>query len=623
MKKIALAFTFVLFFGSVAHTQNTFANLIEVDTCANWFRADFSPPIDTSQLQWIFILQHRGATIATENNNDFGQLIDLNGTGRHELNQVLSVRGDTIFPTFRLRHDYLTTNNATQIVLQSNINGAINAPLAAPPFDGSTGGILFLASNQDLLINAPITAAAAGFRGGLESIRESECGAFTTANNFFYAANNWRGTFKGESITDPNLLTGRETGRGANLSGGGGGNDHNTGGGGGGHLRPGGDGAPNEEPGFFNCSGDFPGIGGRGLPANVEGSTRIYFGGGGGAGHSNNPNPSAGGRGGGIIVLFAQSIHFGLDASISVEGQSAAEVDGDGAGGGGAGGTILLLSDTLTQEMGGELPVFNLTGGQGGNADNNNQNRCFGPGGGGAGGQLVSLQPIPIEIFAPVIPGGLGGQSVNSNICDLGDNPGSKGSIGELSTTNFALLTPQEALDIPLTTIVEQPLCEGIPSTIGFEGLISCYRSEWFILQSNGNLTSLINSPDYTGADTPSLTILAAPVTDSVTYRLILFNAAGEAIITSDFTLVTNSLPTANFSFSFNTETEVIFDNQSINATSFQWVFANNGNSTDSIPPAIDFGTPGEYQVSLIALNACGADTTQQTITIEGAAVSA
>ncbi len=84
--------------------------------------------------------------------------------------------------------------------------------------------------------------------------------------------------------------------------------------------------------------------------------------------------------------------------------------------------------------------------------------------------------------------------------------------------------------------------------------------------------------------------------------------------------ITVNELPTANFVFSTN-YLDVTFINTSTNAVSYFWNFGDGNTSTfpDNTHTYIADGT---YDVTLIATNACGSDTTIITINIVGVSIA-
>ncbi|MGB3546908.1 MAG: PKD domain-containing protein, partial [Saprospiraceae bacterium] len=182
-------------------------------------------------------------------------------------------------------------------------------------------------------------------------------------------------------------------------------------------------------PGFFNCRGDFPGRGGSAL---LVDSTRLFMGGGGGAGHANNGAISAGSRGGGIAIAFAPVMVFAPITGMLAGADSPVGVEGDGAGGAGAGGTIVMKTDTYVL-LPGAFPNLGVNGGRGADTDNNDQDRCFGPGGGGAGGRILA-DNISDDYLVNVASGSAG-FSANSTIssCQAAGNGSQDGEDGSIA----------------------------------------------------------------------------------------------------------------------------------------------------------------------------------------------
>ena len=298
---------------------------------------------------------------------NFGNLSSLNGAGLYEYNQITSINGQTLTLANTLQNDYISANS--QVVgFEIHTDAIISSEITAPAWNGTTGGIVIIEAVNSLTLQADINVNGLGFRGGLSYIASDDnCNFATFSNNYSYESDNWRGAPKGEGIAD--FVSGHENGRGAQANGGGGGNSHNSGGGGGALHSIGGIGGTNEEPSFFGCSGNFSGIGGKSL---INSSTRIFLGGGGGSGHSNNNAATRGGAGGGIIILKAPEIVFST-GEVTANGLTGDSTSGDGAGGGGSAGSVLIVSDNVSG-----VTAISAQGGTGGNADNQNQNRCFG-----------------------------------------------------------------------------------------------------------------------------------------------------------------------------------------------------------------------------------------------------
>lgn len=404
--------------------QNTYHQIGEIDPAGGWAILGSSAAVAAGSP--VLLYQAAGAEAFTGGGR-VGQLQTLNGAGRYAVNRVSATRGDTIFLALPVPLGFVAAH--TQLVV-----GLTEVPangLTADPWNGSTGGVAFVATSAPLTIDGRISANGSGFRGGAGTEAASDCDRLTRADNLTYAADNWRGSSRGEGIAS--LPTGQEFGRAPSTSGGGGGNDHNAGGGGGANVADGGIGAENTAGGVFNfsCRGRFPGLGANGLPNQPE---HAYFGGGGGAGHANNTASASGGNGGGLIVVWTEGkLSFGPESRLEVSGAEGSTVEGDGAGGGGAAGTIVLMADSIVGQ-----PNIVATGGNGGDVDNPSD-RCFGPGGGGGGGRLLLRGDTTDFIPMISLDGGRPGLRLNSDECAPTDRPGGIGQPGQVDTFELRL----------------------------------------------------------------------------------------------------------------------------------------------------------------------------------------
>lgn len=98
--------------------------------------------------------------------------------------------------------------------------------------------------------------------------------------------------------------------------------------------------------------------------------------------------------------------------------------------------------------------------------------------------------------------------------------------------------------------------------------------------------------------------------------------SANGCVSTETFTdyVCADAPPVASFTYSPNpvsvTDTEVTFENSSINAVSYVWDFTEAENSTSENPTVIFPQLPGEYPVSLIAISEAGCTDSTGTILI-------
>ncbi len=442
---------------NISGTINQYSSVNSIDYPGN--SVTVSDPGFFAVGDQVLLIQMQGATINETNSSSFGDISSYGGAGNYELATVCDVTGSVVILENDLVHsDYDPAGQVQLITVPVYADATVDAELTGQAWDGTTGGVVVLSVTNDLTLNAPINMDGKGFRGGAFENAVSNCVWFLGVNNYFYDTQNDGGGKKGESIAS--YISAKEYGRGAQAAGGGGGNDHNSGGGGGANAGAGGVGGEDISTGAFNCDGEFPGQGGK-LPA--LNSNRIFPGSGGGAGDGNNNVGTSGGNGGGIILIFTSTLTVGTSASISANGIAAANTTaGDGAGGGGAGGSIYLEASSVSG-----TPVLSAVGGKGGDVNNGNLNRCFGPGGGGGGGLIRTNLTLPGASL--VVAGGVAGESLNTTAA------GCTGSTGSAAGGAGMVLS-----DVVPSGTVLSPACSALP--VSWQGIQLELRSKTTLL---------------------------------------------------------------------------------------------------------------------------------------------
>jgi hypothetical protein len=380
-----------------------------------------------AQYDNAMLVQMKGASVSTTNDNTFGTVTSLNDAGNYELGYICKIKGDSVFFMHTLKNTYTVSGKVQLVKVPEYSSATVTTPLIPAPWNNTagTGGVLAIIVDNTLTLNENIAADTMGFKGGASKVLNGTCGSLVQFTNYSYntAGGSTGGGYKGEGIVD--LAANMNGGRGPAANGGGGGNDHNNGAGGGGNLVVGGNGGQNNST--TGCNNKYPGLAGRAL--NSNGGNKIYLGGGGGNGHGNNTlTMYGGGAGGGIVFIKADAI-VGNNYTVSAKGQTGAATIGDGSSGGGAGGTIIM---DVTNYIG-TTNVF-ADGGSGGNIDNlgtGSPNRSMGPGGGGSGGVLYFTGTAPGGIN--FVNGGIPGYSDNTSPVGLaGFNGAGYGSVGSI-----------------------------------------------------------------------------------------------------------------------------------------------------------------------------------------------
>lgn len=324
------------------------------------------------------------------------------GAGRWELARLESVSPGVLGLKAPLVGGFTAPGSqVVRVPEYTNVHVQPDSSLKAVPWNGSSGGVLAFLARDFVLNQGVISAAGAGFQGGVFKGTPSR----PTGCTQLHQSEATGGAQKGEGLY--RLAAGAPThGHGALGTGAGGGNCEDGGGGGGGHWGAGGQG------GFTVSTDGARDVGGRGgLGLRYEPLSRLMFGGGGGAGAGSAQGQgggtgSAGAAGGGIIYIRAGDFQ-GSQGVMLANGASAAAAIKGGAGGGGAGGLISLRVEGRVDCAGIEA--------NGGNGGDNTDTQAHGPGGGGGGGvvflqgQSIGCTPVTVTGQAGHVLGAGGG----------------------------------------------------------------------------------------------------------------------------------------------------------------------------------------------------------------------
>src|SRR5687768_9115685 len=188
----------------------------------------------------VLIIQMKGATINTTNTSAFGDTTSLNNAGNYEIGTVCEVIGDTVFFFHTLLNNYTSTEKVQLVKFGEYYSANVVGTLTASTWNSSTGkgGVLAISVQEDLTLNASLSADEMGYAGGSFLDHGDNCSNSFPANGYYYDGSNTSsfgsGAYKGEGVVT--LGSSMSGGRGAPANGGGGGNNHNNGGGGGANL---------------------------------------------------------------------------------------------------------------------------------------------------------------------------------------------------------------------------------------------------------------------------------------------------------------------------------------------------------------------------------------------------
>ncbi|NLA50058.1 MAG: hypothetical protein GX876_11430, partial [Bacteroidales bacterium] len=210
----------------------------------------------------VLLVQMKGVTINASEDPVYGMAFDSCGLpGRHEFLTVLLVDDATNRIVFRndIRNTGFDLSCGVQIIKVPSYNSVlVDATLSCQPWDSvsGTGGVLAAIIAKTLSLNADIDASGMGFRGGSVTEGLGVCGwpDHFKLDRYAFPAYTDSSGFKGEGLAVranagdgppyPSIFPDFAKGKGANFSGGGGGNGRFSGGGGGGNYGSGGSGGP-------------------------------------------------------------------------------------------------------------------------------------------------------------------------------------------------------------------------------------------------------------------------------------------------------------------------------------------------------------------------------------------
>ncbi|WPB76210.1 Ig-like domain-containing protein [Archangium violaceum] len=375
----------------------------------------------------VLVHQTTGLTPAPVSGTPDAVDLGTRPVGRWEFARVGSVTATTLELTAPLVHDYAA--NVTQVIRvpeHTNVSIAAGRSITAPPWDGSTGGIVAFLADGTVTNSGLINASSLGFRGGQYVNDTSASTGCTGPTALDQPAPS--GAQKGEGIANTRYGA-TQTGRGNVANGAGGGVCFKSGGGGGGHGGAGGQGGRSED----NSGRDVGGLGGTALT--YPALTQFTFGGGGGAGHAADGTGVPGGRGGGAIFIRAGQLTG--TGTLTASGGLASAAASDGGSGGGAGGSIYLRFVRTA-----DCAAISVTGGLGGNV---NAIRV-GPGGGGAGGRVLFQAAggtCPI-----IATGSASGVQQESSEPAYGAQPGTNGT-SDVRLSGFVVPEPPTIITPP------------------------------------------------------------------------------------------------------------------------------------------------------------------------------
>ncbi len=165
------------------------------------------------------------------------------------------------------------------------------------------------------------------------------------------------------------------------------------------------------------------------------------------------------------------------------------------------------------------------------------------------------------------------------------------------------------------STIEQSINVVGFPmANASFDQPDPCKTELIFSNESSGQVDSILwtfesGNPTATNENSPTISF---PAAGNYSGSLIAYNEQGADTSIINFTVGLTDSPTANFSSTVSDDV-YSFENNSIGATDYFWDFGD-GETSVELNPQHTFSATGNYTVTLISSNACGADTLTQVI---------
>ena len=385
----------------------------------------------------VLLIQMKGAVINVPEDGNYGSYKDL--IGRPGLSEFLIIESidvgtrNVVF-TANITNDYNAAGRVQLVRVPYYNSATVTSTLTCQPWDSvnKTGGVVAMIIGRTLSLEANIDVSGKGFNGGAISQGTGLCIVSGPGlNNFSYPESNTNSGYKGESPASrgfidlaniPPIFPAFAKGKGANFTGGGGGNGKYSGGGGGSNWALSGGKGGKETP---TCTpNNDGGIGGLTIRF-TDLDVGFFMGGGGGAStyESGNTTATPGGKGGGIVIIVCDTLK-GNGKIITAAGGSPntlypAGVSGNaGAGGGGGGGAVAIYLQSYTAGTTSAVTI-SVSGGKGGNTSN-----AYGEGGGGGGGLILTNNITPPANVTKLVTGGTGGNKSPSGTGTAGQDGG-------------------------------------------------------------------------------------------------------------------------------------------------------------------------------------------------------
>ncbi len=169
---------------------------------------------------------------------------------------------------------------------------------------------------------------------------------------------------------------------------------------------------------------------------------------------------------------------------------------------------------------------------------------------------------------------------------------------------NITVSSDCEVILPPVTDFTASQTLGCVPMTVNFTDLSTNGPTSWSWSFPGG-------IPATSSAQNPTVLYNTPGVYD---VSLVSSNSAGSNSSFQSGYITVEDVPTSSFDFTVS-GTFAVFNNMSTGGGTYTWLFGD-GNTSNEVDPVHNYGTDGEYEVTLIVSNNCGVNTSTQTVII-------
>ena len=141
---------------------NQYTPVRDIDYCTNTIEVDNVFPFQVGDR--VLLIQMKGAEVNTNDNNNYGQVIDLRGAGNYEFHDIKSITNRFITFESAMLKLFEVSGRVQLIHFPQYRTAEVTSPITALLLNGAMGGMLVLEADS-LFLNDSIDLSGKGYRG--------------------------------------------------------------------------------------------------------------------------------------------------------------------------------------------------------------------------------------------------------------------------------------------------------------------------------------------------------------------------------------------------------------------------------------------------------------------------